>query len=154
MQSLKDRLKQDLTAAMRARDEVAKATLRMLLTTIANAEVSGKQQIELNDDQVMGLVRSELGKRTEAAEIYQTAGRTELEAIERAEANVLTVYLPPQLSSEVLDGIVAEEVARVAAEGIQGARAMGAVIKGVRERVGAQAEGSKISALVKAALNV
>lgn len=71
-------------------------------------------------------MRSELGKRTEAAEIYQTAGRSELEAVERSEAKVLSVYLPPELSPEVLGAIVAEEVARVAGEGIEGPRMLSA----------------------------
>jgi uncharacterized protein len=152
MTSLKERIREDLTAAMRARDETAKATLRSVLTSITKAEVSGKEQSTLTDDQVIGVIRSELGKRKEAAEIYDKAGRDELAARERAEAEILTPYLPAEIDDESLAAIVAEEVANVRNNGIEGPRAMGAVIKAVRERVGATAEGGRIAQVVKAAL--
>jgi uncharacterized protein YqeY len=150
--SLKERIREDLTAAMRARDETAKATLRSVITAISKAEVSGKQQSTLNDDQVIGVIRSELGKRKEAAEIYDKAGRYELAAQERSEAEILSTYMPEEIGDEALAAIVAEEVANARNAGIEGPRAMGAVIKAVRERVGAAAEGSRISQVVKAAL--
>jgi uncharacterized protein YqeY len=149
--SLKERIREDLTAAMRARDETAKATLRSVITAISKAEVSGKQQSTLNDDQVIGVIRSELGKRKEAAEIYDKAGRDEL-AAQRSEAEILSTYMPEEIGDEALAAIVAEEVANARNAGIEGPRAMGAVIKAVRERVGAAAEGSRISQVVKAAL--
>jgi len=152
--SLKDRVREDLTAAMRARDEVAKSTLRSVLTAISKAEVSGKQHSTLSDDQVIGVIRSELGKRKEAAEIYAAAGRDELASRERAEAEVLAPYMPPELSDEDLGDIVAEELAIARKAGVEGPRAMGVVIKAVRERVGARAEGSRISQAVKSALAV
>ncbi|HEU4866548.1 MAG TPA: GatB/YqeY domain-containing protein [Actinomycetota bacterium] len=152
MTSLKERIREDLTAAMRARDETAKATLRSVITAISKAEVSGKQQSTLNDDQVIGVIRSELGKRKEAAEIYDKAGRDELAAQERSEAEILSTYMPEEIGDEALAAIVAEEVANARNAGIEGPRAMGAVIKAVRERVGAAAEGSRISQVVKAAL--
>lgn len=154
MGSLKDRVREDLTAAMRARDEVAKSTLRSVLTAISKAEVSGKQHSTLSDDQVIGVIRSELGKRKEAAEIYAAAGRDELASRERAEAEVLAPYMPPELSDEDLGDIVAEELAIARKAGVEGPRAMGVVIKAVRERVGARAEGSRISQAVKSALAV
>jgi uncharacterized protein len=149
MGAFKDRLREDLTAAMLARDEVAKATLRIVLTALSKAEVSGKEHSSLSDDQIVGLIRSELGKRNEAAGIYDQAGRGELAARERAEAGVLASYLPPELDNEVLERIVAEEVAR-AAQGATGPRAMGVVIKAVRGRVGAQADGARIAEAVRA----
>lgn len=152
MTSLKERIREDLTTAMRARDETAKATLRSVLTSITKAEVSGKEQSTLTDDQVIGVIRSELGKRKEAAEIYDKAGRDELAARERAEADILAPYLPAEIDDESLAAIVAEEVANVRNNGIEGPRAMGAVIKAVRERVGATAEGGRIAQVVKAAL--
>ena len=150
--TLKGKIREDLTAAMRARDETAKATLRSVLTSITKAEVSGKQQSTLTDDQVIGVIRSELGKRKEAAEIYDKAGRDELAARERSEAEILTPYLPAEIDDDALAAIVAEEVANVRNNGIEGPRAMGAVIKAVRERVGATAEGGRIAQVVKAAL--
>lgn len=149
---LKDRLREDLTTAMRARDEVAKSTLRSVLTSISKAEVAGKAQSTLSEEQVIGVIRSELGKRREAAEIYEKAGRDELAARERSEIEVLSPYLPPELSDEELESIVAQEVSAARDKGIGGPRAMGAVIKAVRERVGVQAEGSRIARAVKAAL--
>ena len=154
MGSLKDRVREDLTAAMRARDEVAKSTLRSVLTAISKAEVSGKQHSTLSDDQVIGVIRSELGKRKEAAEIYAAAGRDELASRERAEAEVLAPYMPPELSDEDLGDIVAEELAIARKAGVEGPRAMGVVIKAVRERVGARAEGYRISQAVRSALAV
>ncbi len=152
MGSLKERLREDLTAAMRARDEVAKSTLRSVLTAITKAEVAGKQQTTLTDDQVIGVIRSELGKRKEAAEIYDKAGRDELAARERSEIKLLSPYLPAELSDDDLGAIVAEEVLTARENGVEGPRAMGAVIKAVRERVGVHAEGSRIARAVKAAL--
>lgn len=152
MTSLKERIREDLTAAMRAKDDTAKATLRSVITAISKAEVSGKKQTTLDDNQVIGVIRSELGKRKEAAEIYDKAGRDELAAQERSEAEILSVYMPEEIGDEELAAIVAEEVAGARNAGIEGPRAMGAVIKAVRERVGATAEGSRISQVVKAAL--
>jgi uncharacterized protein len=150
MGSLKDRLRDDLTAAMRRRDDVGKATLRMVLAALSKAEASGKEHSSLSDDQIVGVIRSELGKRHEAAGIYDQAGRAELAARERAEAEVLASYLPPELDTEVLERMVAEEVARAELDGVTGPRAMGVVIKAVRGRVGAQADGARIAEAVKA----
>ena len=152
MGSLKDRLRDDLTAAMRARDEVAKSTLRMVLTSLSKAEVSGKAQSSLSDDQIIGVIRSELGKRKEAAGIFDQAGRAELAARERAEAEVLGSYLPPELDKEALEAIVAEEVSRAKEAGATGPRAMGVVIKAVRARVGTGADGARIAEAVRARL--
>jgi uncharacterized protein YqeY len=151
MPSLKDQLHADLTAAMRAQDDVARSTLRMALTAISRAEVAGKAHTTLTDDEVLGLLRSEIDKRAEAADIFAAAGRDELAARERAEAEVLAPYLPAELSEEALGAIVAEEVSRQQ-EGVTGGRAMGAVIKAVRGRVGQQASGGRIAQAVKAAL--
>lgn len=147
----KSRLQDDLTAAMRSRDDVAVATLRMLLAAVRKAEVAGKSQVELSDDQLIGVVR-ELRKRTEASDMYRAGGRPELADREAAEADVLRRYLPAEMDDDVLREIVAEEVARAAADGITGPKAMGSVVKAVRERVGAGAEGARVAAAVKEAI--
>ena len=152
MPSIKDQLHEDLTAAIRAQDDVVRSTLRMALTAISRAEVAGKTHATLTDDQVLGLLRTEVNKRAEAADIFAAAGRPELAARERAEADVLAPYLPAELSDEALGVIVAEEVARSEEEGITGGRAMGSVIKAVRGRVGQQASGGRIAEAVKAAI--
>lgn len=152
MPGVKEQLRTDLTAAMRAQDEVARGTLRMVLAAITKAEVAGAAQVTLTDDQVLGVLRSEIAKRAEAAEIYDKAGRQELAARERAEAAVLQPYLPAEIADDALASIVAEEVAAAAADGASGPRAMGQVIKAVRARVGQQAGGGRVAEAVKAAL--
>src|SRR5712671_528286 len=142
MPSLKDQLQADLTEAIRAQNDVVRSTLRMALTAISRAEVAGKTHATLTDDQVLGLLRTEVSKRAEAADIFA--------ARERAEADVLVPYLPAELSDEALGVIVAEEVARSEEEGMTGGRAMGSVIKAVRGRVGQQAGGGRIAEAVKA----
>ena len=152
MTSLKDTLKADLTVAMKAGNDLAKSTLRMALSAIMNAEVAGNEAVTLDDDQVMKVLQAETKKRLESAEIYTEAGRTEAAAQEKAEAEILSVYLPAAMSSDELAAVVAEEVAQAAAAGNEGGKAMGSVVKAVRERVGSSADGSQIAALVKAAL--
>jgi uncharacterized protein YqeY len=152
MPSLKQRLHDDLTAAMRARDELTRSTLRMMLSAISRAEVAGKEHVTLTDEQVVGLIRSELRKRTEAAGIYETAGREELARRERAEAGVLYPYLPAELDDDALAAVVAEEVRRAGERAGVEPRMIGAVIKAVRERVGTQADGARIADAVKRAL--
>lgn len=153
MTSLKLQLKNDLTTAMKAGNDIAKSTIRMALSAITNAEVAGDEAVELSDDQVIKVLQSEVKKRQESAEVYEQAGRTEAASKERAEAEVLSVYLPAALSDEELATVVQEEVARAATQGAEGMKAMGAVVKAVRERVGSGADGSKIADLVKAALS-
>ena len=94
MSTLKERLRSDLTAAMKSRDELVKATLRMTLTAIGNAEVAGDEARELGDDEVLAIIRREAKKRAESAEAFAGAGRDELAAQERAEGEVLARYLP------------------------------------------------------------
>lgn len=138
---------------MKAGNEIAKSTLRMALSAITNAEVAGDAVVELTDDQVIQVLQSEVKKRSESAEVYEQAGRTEAAVKERAEAEVLAQYLPAAMSDEELAQIVTEEVANAAASGAEGMRAMGAVVKAVRQRVGSSADGGKIADLVKAALS-
>ncbi|HZB43021.1 MAG TPA: GatB/YqeY domain-containing protein [Ilumatobacter sp.] len=150
--TIKTRLQTDLTASMKARDELTTSTLRMLRAAITNAEVAGAQAIELTDDQAIGVLQSEAKKRAEAADVYEQAGRAESAAKERAELAVIERYLPAAMSDDELQAIVSEEVAAAASAGAEGQRAMGQVIKAVRERVGTAADGSRIAAMVKSAL--
>ncbi len=150
---LKSRIQGDINEALRSGDELLKSTLRMALAAIMNAEVAGAQATVLTDDQIINLLRSEVKKRAESAEIYAAAGRTELATKETQEMVIIETYLPAAMDATALASIVAEEVANAAANGQEGPRAMGAVIKAVKERVGAQADGSAIAAAVKSALN-
>jgi len=150
--TLKDRIKSDITESMKAREEAKLSTLRMVLSALQNAEVAGDEAIVLTDDQAIAVLRSEAKKRAESAQIYADAGRTDAATKERAEQAIIEAYLPAAMSDEDVAKIVAEEVANAAAAGATGGKAMGAVVKAVRERVGASADGGKIAALVKSAL--
>lgn len=152
MSRLEEQLQHDLTAAMKTRDEVATPTLRMVRAAVLNAAVAGAEAIQLSDDQVLDVLRSEAKKRSEAAELYAAAGRAESAATELAERAVIERYLPAAMGDDELAAIVAEEIARSGAGGETGAKATGAVIKAVRERVGTNADGARIAAAVKASL--
>ncbi len=150
--SVKATLKADLTTSMKARDEVTTSTLRMVLSAFTNAEVAGATAVELTDQQAAAVLRSEAKKRVEAAEVYEQNDRAAAGARERAELAVIERYLPAAMNDDQLSVIVDEQVAAARAAGLEGPKAMGGVIKAVRERVGASADGGRIAAIVKAAL--
>lgn len=149
MSALADRLRGDLTEAMKARDELTKATLRMALTSIRNAEVAGDEPRELSDDEVQGVLMKEAKKRREAAEAFAGAGRTESAERERAEGQVLARYLPSELSDEELAALVSETLAE---GGFSGMGQMGPAMKAVQAKVAGRADGRRVSAQVKAQL--
>jgi uncharacterized protein len=151
-ESVKARLQADLTTAMKARDRITRSTIRMVRSAITNAEVAGEKAVELTDAQVVAVLQSEAKKRVEAAEVYEQAGRVESAVKERAELAVIERYLPAAMGDDELAAIVDEAVAAAAAVGAEGPKAMGQVIKTVRERAGASADGGRIAALVKAHL--
>jgi uncharacterized protein YqeY len=131
---------------MKARDELRTATLRMVMTAIANEEVAGKSARQLSDDEVLKVVAREAKKRREAAEAFDDGGRPELAERERAEGEVLDAYLPAQLS----DGELAELVrAAIESGGASGPQAMGQVMKVVQPQVAGRAEGGRIAAEVR-----
>ena len=117
-----------------------------------NAEVAGNAAKVLSDDQVLDVLRAEVKKRNESAEIYDGANRTDAAQKERSEAAIIEKYLPAAMSGDKLAKIVDEEVAIASASGVTGGKAMGSVGKAGRARAGASADGAKIAALVKAAL--
>lgn len=154
MTTLKEKLRADLTAAMKARDELVKATLRMTLTAVGTAEVAGEAARELTDDEVLTVIAKEAKKRAESAEAFTAAGRTELAAKERAEGEVLARYLPTQLTDDELAAIARTAVEETAAElGEQpGPRQMGLVMKKASAAVAKRADGGRVAAAVKALL--
>lgn len=149
MGELKDRLKDDLTTSMKARDELRTATLRMVLTAIGTEEVAGKAARTLSADEELKVVTREAKKRREAAEAFRSGGADDRAARELAEEEVLSGYLPAQLSDEELSALVAEAVASTGASGPSG---MGAVMKAVGPKVSGRAEGGRVAAAVRAAL--
>ena len=148
--TLKAQLRTDLTTAMKARDELRSATLRMALAAITTEEVAGKVARELSDDEVLKVLGREVKKRKEAAEAFAGAGRAEQAAREEAEGEVLTAYLPAQLSDAELQELVDAAVAETGAER---PRAMGAVMKVLTPRLAGRADGSRVAAAVKAKLS-
>jgi uncharacterized protein YqeY len=148
MSDLKDRLRTDLTAAIKSRDDVRSSTLRMVLTAITNAEVAGKEARELSDDDVIGVLSAEGKKRREAAEAFQDAGRTESAAKERAEADVIADYLPAQLDADEIAQLVSRAIEQTGAAG-EGMRAMGKVMGTLQPQVKGRADGGVVAAEVK-----
>lgn len=149
MTTVKSRLQDDLTAAIKERDELRSATLRMTLSAISKEEVSGESARELSDDEVQKLLSREAKRRREAAEAFAEGGRTEQAARERAEGEVLADYLPQPLTDGELDALVTEAVEEVRADGVEGPKAMGAVMKLVNPKVAGRAEGGRVAAAVK-----
>jgi uncharacterized protein len=149
MPTLKEQLRADLTAAMKARDETRTRTLRMALTSVTNEEVSGNSARELTDDEVVKILGREARRRREAATAYADAGRDDQAAAERAEEGVLAAYLPAQLGDDELTALVA---AAIAETGASGPSAMGQVMKAVTPKVAGRAEGSRVAAEVRSQL--
>ena len=146
MSALKDRLRADLTTAMKARDNVRSGTLRMVLTAITNAEVAGKEARELSDEEVVGVLSTEAKKRREAATAFADAGRAEQAAKETAEGEVLDRYLPRQLSDEDLAEVV---TATLSAGGFNGPAQMGPAMKAAQAAVAGRAAGGRVAAEVR-----
>lgn len=146
---LKATLQRDLQDAIRQRDKVRAATLRMALTAVSNAQVAGTEARELSDDEVLKVLQKEAKKRRESATAYTDAGREELAQNELAELAVLETYLPQQLDDAELDRLAAEAVAEVGATGMA---QMGQVMKVLQPRVAGRAEGGRVAAAVRRAL--
>ncbi len=148
--TLKEKLQSDLTASMRARDELRSGTIRMVLTAIKNEEVSGKEARELSDGEVITVLSREAKKRREAAEAYEQAGAKDRAASERAEGLIIAEYLPAQLSEAEIKDLIA---AAIAETGAAGAQQMGLVMKSIQPKIAGRADGGLVSSLVKAALS-
>ncbi|WP_182378975.1 GatB/YqeY domain-containing protein [Nocardioides sp. WS12] len=148
MSTLKDRLRADLTTAIKARDDLRSSTLRMVLTAVTNAEVAGKVAKELTDDEVLSVLSSEAKKRREAAVAFEEGNRPEQAAKERAETAVLQDYLPQQLGVEEIAAIVTAAVEQIGAAGA-GPKAMGQVMGIVTPQVKGRADGAAVAAEVR-----
>jgi uncharacterized protein YqeY len=151
MAELKTRLRADLTHAMKAKDKLRTATLRMLLAAIQTEEVSGKEARELSDDEVLKVLAKEARKRGEAAEIYTQNGRGELAANEHAEARVIDEYLPTPLTDAELADVADTAMAQVAEELGErpGMKQMGMVMKAATALAAGKADGARLSKAVK-----
>jgi len=148
--ALKEKLQNDLTEAMRARDEVRSSTIRMVLTAIKNEEVSGKEARDLSDAEVITVLSREAKKRREAAEAFEQAGANDRAANEKAEGVIIAEYLPAQLSEAELKDLIASAIAETGATGPQ---QMGLVMKSIQPKIAGRADGGIVSSHVKAALS-
>jgi uncharacterized protein YqeY len=121
--------------------------LRMALTSITNEEVSaGRGAKELSDDEIVKVLTREAKKRREAAEAFESGGRAEKAADERAEGEVLAGYLPAQLEDDELSKLVAAAIAETGAAGMPG---MGQVMKTLTPQVAGRADGARVAAEVR-----
>ena len=151
MAELKDRLRSDLTDAMKNQDKLRTATLRMMLAAIQTEEVSGKLARELTDEEVLKVLARESKKRSEAAEIYTQNGRGELAAEEHAEGRIIDDYLPTPLNDAEVADVVDTAIAQVAEEIGErpSVKQMGQVMKAATAIAAGKADGSRLSAAVK-----
>ncbi|MFF0611563.1 GatB/YqeY domain-containing protein [Nocardia tengchongensis] len=154
MSELKSKLRADMTTAMKSKDKLRLGTLRMLLSAIQNAEVAGSESRELSDPEVIVVLQKEAKKRNEAAVVYEQAGRGELAANERAEESIIEEYLPTQLTEAEVADIADTAIAQVAEQLGErpGMRQMGQVMKAATALAAGRADGTRISAAVKARL--
>lgn len=148
MGNLKDRLRADLTSAMKARDKDRAGTLRMVLSAISEAEVAGKEAKELTDEEIITILTREAKKRREAATAFADGGRVEQAEKETAEAAVIADYLPAQLSAEEITDLVSKAVAQTGAAG-EGMRAMGKVMGVLTPQTKGKADGGAVAAEVR-----
>ena len=144
---IKDRIREDMKAAMRSHDAARLSTIRLLLAAIKQRETD--EQIEAGDEDVLAVIGKMVKQRRDSVEQYRSGGREDLAANEQAEIDVLSTYLPQQLSDEEVAAIVEEAVAEV---GMTGIAAMGKVMSVVKPRVNGRADLGKVSALIKARL--
>ncbi|RVW00975.1 GatB/YqeY domain-containing protein [Rhodococcus spongiicola] len=149
--TLKSKLRADLTIAMKEKDQLRLSTLRMILSAVQKEETAGKEARELDDEEILKVLAKESKKRGEAAEVYTAAGRGELAANERAEAQVIDSYLPTPFTDAELADVADTAIAQVAEELGErpGMRQMGQVMKAATALAAGKADGSRISKAVK-----
>jgi uncharacterized protein YqeY len=148
--SIKESLRADLTEAIRGRNEITSSTIRMVLTAITNEEVAGKEARVLSDDEVITVLSREAKKRREASEAFESAGRADKAALEKAEGEVIAKYLPAQLGIDEIKKMISDAIAST---GAAGPADMGKVMGAVKPLIAGKADGSIVSTLVKEALN-
>lgn len=148
MTTLKERITEDMKAAMRAKDAARLSTIRLLLAAIKQREVD--ERIELDDANVLSVIDKMIKQRRESIAQFEKAARKDLADAEKAEVQVLSAYLPAQMS----DAEIKEEVdAIVSASGASGPKDMGKVMALIKPKLAGKADMGKVSSLVKAKLS-
>lgn len=149
--SLKETITEDMKSAMRAKDASRLSTIRMLTAAMKQKEVD--ERVELTDADVFAIVDKLIKQRRDSIAQFEQAGRTDLADKEKAEVEVLSAYLPRQLSAAEIEAEVNAVIAEVAAAGgPAGPQAMGKVMGALKPRLAGKADMTQVSALVKAAL--
>lgn len=145
---LREQIQNDLKAAMLAKEEIKVSTLRLLMAAIRNKEIaqSGASDVNLIDEEVIGVIAKQAKERRESIEAFRGAGREELAGKEEAELVILNQYLPQQLGEEELEKIVSETITEL---GASSPADFGRVMKTVMEKVRGQADGNAVSGLVR-----
>jgi len=149
MSTVKEQLKSDLKTAMIAKENFKRDTIRFLMAAIKQIEVD--ERIEVDDAGIYKLIQKSLKQREDAASQFKEAGRDDLYEKEMAEAEILKVYMPLQLSNEELTGIIHATIAKLGANSM---KEMGIVMKAVNNEVGSSADGKTISTLVKTIIKI
>ncbi|RLK59922.1 GatB/YqeY domain-containing protein [Actinokineospora cianjurensis] len=154
MAELKNRLRADLTAALKGQEKIRLGTLRMALAAVTKEEVAGTEARELTDDEVLKVLAREVRKRKEASEAFAGAGRAEQAQLELDEAEVLNEYLPRQLDDAEIAAAVEQAIAEVTTQlgEAPGQRQMGQVMKAANTKVAGKADAGRVAAIVKAKL--
>jgi len=145
--ALKQRLTEDMKAAMKSRNQFKVDTLRMVISAVKNKEIDSKG--DLSDETVGALLVTLVKQRKEAAHLYRKGGRDDLAEKEEQEIEILKSYLPEEMNEEELGQMVEAVISETGASSMAD---MGKVMKGVMSRVAGRADGSLVSALVKKSL--
>jgi uncharacterized protein YqeY len=145
--TLKQRVTEDMKAAMRAKDPARLSAVRLLLAAMKQKEVD--ERVELSDADVLGIIDKMVKQRRESIAQYEKAARADLAAVEEFEIEVLSAYLPQQLSPAEVDQAIA---AAVAESGASGVNDMGKVMALLKPRLAGRADMGRVSGLVKAKL--
>ena len=146
MSDTANRIPEDIKTAMRAKDTLALNALRALKSALMNAAIEkGNLSVELDESEVLAVVRKQIKQRVDSCEQFEKAGRAELAATEKTEIEILSRYLPAALGDEQLAAIVEQAVAET---GATGKADMGKVMKRVQELAEGRADGKSLSAAV------
>lgn len=145
--TLKERLQEDLKAAMLAHDNARATALRLLKAAIRNAEI--EQQRELDDEGILAVLEKAAKQRRESIEAYRQGGREDLAAAEEMELRLIEAYLPQKMGEEEVRAVVAQAVAEL---GARGPADMGRVMKYLMDKLRGRADGRLVNALVREAL--
>lgn len=145
---LKEKLMSDLKDAMKNKEDLRKNVIQMIRAAVLQVEKD--KQVELDDNQIIDIIAKESKKRKDSLVDYEKSGREDLINQIKEEIEIISVYLPKQLSRDEITNIVKEVILETGADSIKD---MGKVMKGAKEKIGAAADGKTINEIVRELLN-